>query len=86
MVDLVGRNLGLFETIANRLGGKSRPMFDAVKAFFFNRGDQLAIDHQRRGRIAVVSVDTDNVRHRRVGGFKVHASAVGKRQKADRNS
>src|SRR4051812_42631440 len=53
VVDVRERRLGLAQTIRNRLTGKSGPMLDAAKAFFFRGGDQPAVAKQSGGGIAV---------------------------------
>jgi len=50
-----------FETVANRLLGKTRAMLDAIEALFLSRGDQSTVFDDCRRSIAVVRVDSENV-------------------------
>ena len=52
------------------MDGKPRPMLDTAKSFLLSGSDDLAVAHQRGGRIAVKSVQAKN-NHRDVRGFNV---------------
>ena len=40
--------------------GKPRGVFHAVEAFFFDRGDQVAVDHNGRCGVGVIRVNSEN--------------------------
>jgi len=51
----------LCEAKGNRLRRKTGGVFHTVKALFFNGRHQPAVAHQRRGRVAVIRVDSKNI-------------------------
>ena len=59
--DFGKRDARCVQAIADRRRGKSRRVFHAVKAFFFDGGDQAAIADDRRGGVAVIGVDSKDV-------------------------
>ena len=63
------------------MDGKSRPMLDTAKSLLLGGSDQLAVAHQRRGRIAVKSVQAKND-HRELRNpskaFKLHRGCIEK--------
>lgn len=61
MLHVLEPNARGVETVANRLLGKTGAVFDAIKAFFFDRGDQSAVFDDCRRSIAVIRVDAENV-------------------------
>ena len=60
VIDAVERDAGFIEAIADRGGRESRPMFDAAEALLFRGRDELAVDHDGRGRVGVVRVDAED--------------------------
>ena len=42
------------------LGGKARPMLDAVKAFLLKRDGELPVKEDRGGGVAVECIQTEN--------------------------
>ena len=48
------------QAILDRSRGEPGAVLDAIEALFFNRGDQFTIANERRRRIAVISVDSEN--------------------------
>src|SRR5207302_8673117 len=65
VVDFRERQTRLFQTIADRLRGKSRGILDAVKSLLFDGGDQTAVAHNRRGSVSVVGINPEDV-HRAI--------------------
>src|SRR5215472_11557090 len=61
MVDLTDRYAGFLQAVTDRSRGETGGVLDAVEALFFNGGDQSSVTNEGRRRIAVVSVDTENV-------------------------
>src|SRR5213596_904262 len=59
VVDFRARQTRLFQTIADRLRGKSRGILDAVKSLLFDGGDQTAVAHNRRGSVSVVGINPE---------------------------
>ena len=58
VVDFTQRDAGGVQAVADRRRRKSRRVLHAVKAFFFDGGDQPAVRNNRRGGIAVIGVDS----------------------------
>jgi hypothetical protein len=61
MVDVLRPQAADLETGADRLPGKARPVFYSSKTFLFNCGNELSAAQKRRGNIAMVGVDAQNV-------------------------
>src|SRR5881227_896820 len=59
--DLINTDARCAQAVSNRLRRKTRAVLDAIKAFFFNRRDQLAVANDRRRRIAVICVYAEDV-------------------------
>ena len=53
-------NACLAQAIGDGLGGKSRPMLDAAEPLLLGGRDQLAVAHQRSGRVGVKGVQAEN--------------------------
>ena len=70
MLDIGKPNACLVQAIGDGMDGKSGPMLDTAKSFLLSSSDDLAVAHQRGGRIAVKSVQAKN-NHRDVRGFNV---------------
>ena len=68
MIDFFDPNSRRTQAVLDRLRGKPRAVLDAIEALFFNRGNQLAVAHNGRRRVTVISVyakdvhDSDNRR------------------------
>ncbi len=77
MIQFGRRYIGLLEAPLDRLSRESGPVFDAIEAFFFNGGDQLSVNDQSRGRIAMKGVDTENI-HRE--GIRLSVVSVESRE------
>ena len=85
VVDLGELQPGKIETETDRLGRESGPVLDAPDALFLDRRHQLAVDEQAGRRVAVVSVDAQDVqdispRRRRTVGPAAAARSVPERQ------
>ncbi len=61
VVDFRQRNAGSVQAVTDSRRRKSRSILHTVKAFFFNGGDQAAVCNNRRGGIAVVGIDSQDV-------------------------
>jgi hypothetical protein len=65
------RDAGRIEAIADSQRRKTRAMFLAIEPFFFCGSDQLPIANDRRRRIPVVGIDSQNVQtHSLLAGRK----------------
>ena len=53
IIDVLERDTGLFEAIANRVDRKARVVLLAREALFLRRRDDLAVDQQRRGAVVI---------------------------------
>ncbi len=60
MFDIADRSARLVQTIADRFAWKPGPMLDAPEALLLSSSDDLAISYETGGRVAVVSVDSQN--------------------------
>src|SRR6266498_3662693 len=60
VIDFFNPNSRRPQTILDRLRGKTRTMLDAIEPLFFDRGNQLTIADDRRGRITVISIYAEN--------------------------
>ena len=49
------------EAVADRAMGERRVVLDAGEALLLDRGDELAVDDERRGGITVIRVDPEDV-------------------------
>lgn len=61
VVDILEPDTRRVQAVTDRLLGKTGAVFDAIEAFFFDRGDQSAVFDDCRRSIAVIRVDTENV-------------------------
>src|SRR5207253_4201819 len=61
VVDVLGADAAGRQAVADRLRREAGPMLDAVEPFLLDRGDELAIDDQGGGRVAVKGVDAEDV-------------------------
>src|SRR5271165_7463783 len=59
------------QAITNCGSGESRRIFDAIKSFFFDRSDQLAIRDERGGSVAMIGVDPKNIHFASLAYLKV---------------
>src|SRR6185437_6075067 len=81
VVDIRKRHTRLLQAIADRFGWEAGPMFDAAKAFLFNRGDELSIPHECRRGIAMEGIQAEND-HRAIGSM---CNSLGQCRPAARN-
>ena len=65
VVEIVDRDAGLVQAIADRLGGEARPVLDAAKPFFLRGGDDPAVAKEAGGGVGVEAVETENEHGRR---------------------
>ena len=61
-----GRDAGLVQAVADRLVGERGVVLHAGEPLFLDRGDELAVDDERRRGVAVIGVDAEDGRHGRV--------------------
>ena len=61
VVDFRERDARGVQAVADRRRRKSRRVLHAIKAFFFDGGDQAAVRNDRRGSIAVIGIDSKDV-------------------------
>src|SRR5436305_15289790 len=61
VVKIDWRDARLIQTIGNRLGGKSRVTFAAIKPLLLSCRDDLSVPDQGRGGIVIEGRDTKNV-------------------------
>src|SRR6185369_3696514 len=61
MVYFVERQPRFLQAIANRQSGKSGSVFDAVESLLLDRGNQLAVAHDRRRSVAVIRIDSEDI-------------------------
>ena len=60
VIDVGHRDPGLAQTECDRLRGKAGPVLDAAEALLFRGRDQFAVTNERRRRIAMETVETEN--------------------------
>ena len=66
VVDVGERDPRLLKAVGNRLGGKARPMLDAVEPFLLYGHGEFTVNQQSGGRVSVISVQAQNcgaIRH-----------------------
>ena len=63
VIELLGPQPGLFQAVIDGLLRKVVVVFVAGEAFLLRGGNDLAVDHQRRGRVVVKSRDAENGNH-----------------------
>ena len=61
VVQIFNTDAGGLETVSNRLRRKARRVLEPVEALLFDRSDQLPIADNRRRRIAVIRINTENI-------------------------
>jgi hypothetical protein len=61
VIDITDPDAGGVQAVANRGRRKPCRVFNAVKAFFLDGGDQAAVCDQCCGGIAVIRVDSQDV-------------------------
>jgi hypothetical protein len=57
VVDAGDGHSRLAQAILDRRGRESGPVFDAAEPLLLGRGDELAVDDDRRGGIGMVGID-----------------------------
>src|SRR3990172_9157809 len=63
VVEVSGRDAGGREAPCRRERRETGAVLDAVETLLFGRGDELAVDDERRGRVTVVGVETKDRGH-----------------------
>ena len=66
VVEVAGGEAGVREAPRGRLRGEAGDVLDAVEALLLGRRDELAVDDERGGRVAVVGVEAEDRRHGRL--------------------
>jgi hypothetical protein len=61
VIDVLERESGLRQAVADRGRGESRRVLHAVEAFFFHRRHQPPIAHDRRRGVGVISINAQNI-------------------------
>ena len=64
VVNIGRREAGFLQTIADGRSGKSRGVFDAIEALFFDGGNEAAVADDSGGSVAMIGVDAKNVHAR----------------------
>jgi hypothetical protein len=84
MVQIARRDPSGLKAPTNRMRRKARPVFDPIESFFLNGRHELTIDHQRRGGVAMVSVNPKDVHCAPdfLSGFDSGCSALPPRRQA----
>jgi len=60
-IDIGRRNPAHRQAGLHRLARKAGHVLDAPVALFLDRGDELAVAHQRRRHVAVIGVEPENI-------------------------
>src|SRR5438477_244349 len=63
IVQLIRGDAGLFETITSGMQREIMIVFDAREALFLSGGDNLAVDHETRGRVMIKRRNAENAGH-----------------------
>src|SRR3989338_1331211 len=61
MVNFMNLEIDSLQAVTYGFDREAGPMFDALKALFFDRCDKLAVDHQARCGVSVKSVKTEDI-------------------------